>query len=85
MAVELGRLESPGAPHGPGGTPYPPGRATCPCGPLVALLDLPRSFQGPPWSRKNHQNWHRVWTFLGIDFLRNQKQAENRNWHWALN
>ena len=32
-------------PHMDGGAPYPPGRATCPCGPLVALLDLSRSFQ----------------------------------------
>ena len=30
-------------------------------------------------------NRQRILTSVDIDFLRNQKQAENRNWHWALN
>jgi hypothetical protein len=30
------------------------------------------------------KKFHHVWTSFGIDFLENQKQAENSNWHWAL-
>jgi hypothetical protein len=25
-----------------------------------------------------------IWTSFDMDFLENQKQAENSNWHWAL-
>ena len=72
------------APHGRGVRP-PPGRATCPCGPLVAHLDSSRSFQCFLLPKKIVLNRQRILTSVDIDFLRNQKQAENRNWHCALN
>jgi hypothetical protein len=25
-----------------------------------------------------------IWTSFGTDILKNQKQAKNSNWHWAL-
>jgi hypothetical protein len=25
-----------------------------------------------------------IWTSFDMDFVENQKQAENSNWHWAL-
>jgi hypothetical protein len=25
-----------------------------------------------------------IWNSFDMDFLENQKQAENSNWHWAL-
>ena len=68
-----------------GGAPYPPGHAPRPCGPPTAPLDLSRSFLGPSLPKKIILNRQVILTPVDIDFLRNQKHAENRNWHWALN
>ena len=50
------------APHGLVARPTP-GRATWPCGPLVAPLDLSRSFLGSFVARKNRIKWQVILTF----------------------
>jgi hypothetical protein len=34
--------------------------------------------------KKISKKFRGIWTSFGTDFLKNQKQAENSNWHWAL-
>jgi hypothetical protein len=34
--------------------------------------------------KKIVKKFHGIWTSFGTDFPKNQKQAENSNWHWAL-
>ena len=33
--------------------------------------------------KSRSRRFHSVWTPFDIPFLRNPKQAKNRNWHWA--
>ncbi len=62
----------------------PLGRALLPCHLLVSLLASSRSFQGLFCPEKIVKKFHSVWTPFGTDFLENQKQAKNSNWHQAL-
>jgi hypothetical protein len=34
--------------------------------------------------KKIVKKFRSVWTPFGTDFLENQKQTKNSNWHWAL-
>ena len=62
----------------------PLGRALLPCEASVRLLASPQSFQGLFCPEKIIKKFRGIWTQFGTDFLKNQKQAENNNWHCAL-
>ena len=55
---------------------------------LVALLYLvwspPEASRVPFGPEKINLKIYSVWTSFDIDFLKSQKQVENKNWHWAL-
>ena len=82
IELELGQTELTWAHKLPGRGP--PGRALVACASCFCLLALSRSFQGLFCPEKNRQkvSWHLA--SFGTDFLENQKQAENSNWHLAL-
>ena len=74
-------------PHKPGGTATPlVAWATWPLWePRGSSRLLPKLLGSSLVPKKSCQKLASCLDLLDIDFLRNQKQAENRNWHWALN
>jgi hypothetical protein len=81
IEVELGQME----PRGAHKASAPPQCAPC------FLVTSSWVFWPPPEDsrvsfvqKKIIKKFHSVWTPFGTDFLKNQKQVENSNWHWAL-
>ena len=84
QAEEIGRWSHEG-PTRVGGAPYPPGRASRPCGCLVAFLTCTPSPLDVFWSKKNHRKSFIPFGLrLVFLFCKTLKQGKNRNWHWAL-
>ena len=78
IEAELGQTE-PRGPHKPPGCTLPPRRTLVPRGPLLHLLALSRSFQGLLYPEKKiAKKFHGIWTSLGTDILKNQKQAKKQ-------
>ena len=64
----------------PGGVARP-GGLWGPYGSSAAPPKLPGSVF---FLKKIIKKFRWIWTSFDMDFLENQKQAENNNWHWAL-
>ena len=58
-----------------------PGGLWGPCGSSATPPKLPGSVS---FQKKIVKKFRCIWTSFDMDFLENQKQAENNNWHWAL-
>jgi hypothetical protein len=82
LAKELGQ-EVPRGAHKPGRRPprARPMGLWCPRGSSGLLPKLPRFLFV---QEKLIQSFFSVWTSFGTVSLKNQKHAENSNWHWAL-
>jgi hypothetical protein len=62
-----------------------------PLGAPYSLVAYSFAFWNPPKAsrvssiqKKIIKKFRGIWTSFGTDFLENQKQAKNSNWHWAL-
>ena len=70
--------------HKLGAAPYPWARPP-PLWPPRGSSDLHSKFLGCLLvQEKSSRKFYSVWTPFGIRFCETQKQAKNRNWHWAL-
>ena len=82
IELELGQTETQGG-HKPGWCP-PRGAPPELVGPSWIFWLPPEASSVTYIPEKFLVTFYRVWTSVGMVFLRNQKQAENSNWHWAL-
>jgi hypothetical protein len=84
IEAELGQTELRG-PHEPPGRALPPwARLGASWATAPSSRPLPKH-PGSLMSRKKiSKKFRGIWTSFGTDILKNQKQAKNSNWHWAL-
>jgi hypothetical protein len=82
MELEVGQTELTWA-HNHQGAP-PLGAPWCLVPHVSAFWLSPKASRVSFVQKKIIKKFHGIWTSFGIDFLENQKQAENSNWHWAL-
>ena len=83
MALES-REEGPQGAHEALGHAWGGWRALVARGAPVGLLAPPKAFSVSYVPENIVKKFRCIWTSFDMDFLENQKEAENNNWHWAL-
>ena len=83
IELELGQTKTQGGPEACMARP-PRGAPPELVGLSWIIWSSPEASSAPYIPEKFLVTFYRVWTLVGMVFLRNQKQVENSNWHWAL-